>query len=139
MYALTWSPWLLVAALLLLSGRSAALKMYLYDLPSSLVKPPCQVQHNYHLEEALPRFLAMSPTSTSDGSNADFFVVPATPYCRQTEADMEVRVHSVALAAHTFVRSPNPKFPFARAPPGVHTGGAAEAAGAAVVAAARRR
>jgi len=93
MYARPRCPWLLVTALLL-SGRSLALKMYLYDLPSSLVKPPCEVMHNYHLEEALPRFLAMpsSPTRTSDASNADFFVVPATPYCRQTEADMEVRV-----------------------------------------------
>jgi hypothetical protein len=92
MYAMAWSPWLLVTALLLFSGRSAALKMYLYDLPRSLVQPPCEVQHNYHLEESLPRFLAMSPTRTLDGSNADFFVVPATPYCRKTEADMEVRV-----------------------------------------------
>ena len=159
MYARPRCPWLLVTALLL-SGRSLALKMYLYDLPSSLVKPPCEVMHNYHLEEALPRFLAMpsSPTRTSDASNADFFVVPATPYCRQTEADMEVRVtlsltESLTCGPAFILENPkrcsplrvvlhsswrNPESPFARAP-GIHPGGAAETARAAVVAAARRR
>jgi hypothetical protein len=78
-----------------LTDRGSAVGFrFLYDLPSSLVRPSCEVQHNYHLEASLPRFLTLSPALTNDGNEADYFVVPAAPYCQQTETDMQVAAPS---------------------------------------------